>query len=187
MFNFARRRLLAEFAPCNVLILLVLGGCTANTGLPGVASLVDPSAVPSPSTRIDAGDAKLAYLTCMRDHGIDDSGASGASAAPVSAATIAAAEVACRHIFDGVVGDPVSGPMDPAVMDQWLAWARCMRAHGVNVADPGGGAPVTPEVIDKHSRSFLDAGQACQTTMPDTSDGDDGASASYPVPTGAKP
>lgn len=185
MFIPLRPRHLARLAACQMLIVLVLGACAADGRIPGVASLVDPSGSPSPSASLDAEAAKLAYLTCMRDHGVDAPRAESSSGGSLSAATITAAEAACRHLIDGIVSSASSEPMDPAVMDQWLAWARCMRAHGVDVPDPGGAAAVTPIQIDKHSAAVQAAEQACQTTMPNTNDGvTNGAG---PVPPGAKP
>lgn len=185
MFIPLRPRRLAGLAACQMLIVLVLGACAADGRIPGVVSLVDPSGSLSPSASLDAHDAKLAYETCMRDHGVDPTKAEGSSGGSVSAVTVTAAEAACRHLIDGLVSGPGSKPMDPAVMDQWLAWARCMRAHGVDVPDPGGAAAVTPIQIDKHSAAFQAAGQACQTAMPNTNDA--GTNDAGPIPTGAKP
>jgi hypothetical protein len=45
---------------------------------------------------------------------------------------------ACRK-WEAALGGKAVDPNDPATRDRFLKLARCMRAHGVDWPDPGGG------------------------------------------------
>lgn len=59
---------------------------------------------------------------------------------------------------------PASGPRLSAEQAR-LAWARCMRAHGVNQPDPGQGSGQPPEITNK--AAYNAARQACEPILRD--------------------
>ncbi|HEX7277500.1 MAG TPA: hypothetical protein VF244_09020, partial [Acidimicrobiales bacterium] len=114
----------------------------------------------SDKDKVDAEQAGLDFARCMREHGVDmpdpqtgggPGGGGGFIMVGPSEAGIAtdggpvvgeglpedfkAADEACRHILDDLIqeGGP---PMDPEAQDRALAFARCMREHGVDMPDP---------------------------------------------------
>ena len=80
-----------------------------------------------------------------------------------------AADEACRHLLPAAgMGDP-NATMDPALADQMLKFAQCMRDHGVDFPDPvfsGGGMSIQvggaeAGGIDPTSKVFQAAQEAC--------------------------
>lgn len=165
------------------------------------ASSGGPSAAPSAS--VDPQDAMVAFAKCMRDHGVNlqvsggststsggiviggdaGPGASG-NAGPGAGAPqgnsgantpeqMQAAQKACQDLMPKPVAmDPNATP-DPKLMEQMLAFAKCMRGHGVNYPDPkfeGGGISISiggdGSAIDPSSKSFQDAQKACGKDLP---------------------
>jgi hypothetical protein len=199
----ARVRRLAP-AGATLLLALAVGACAASPGGQGVVSLQDPSASPDPSAvpsaSIDPEDAMEAFEACMREHGVDvqvaaigeegepvggevriGEGPQGGAPAqpgggtPPDREAVAEADEACRHLLPaGGMGDP-DATMDPALADQMLEFAQCMRDNGIDFPDPvfeGGG--VTMQIggpdgggIDPSSDSFQAAQEACAEVMPE--------------------
>ncbi len=104
---------------------LLLSGCGGNS---------PPHAAATPSIAAQA----LAFSRCMRSQGVpnypDPSGPHGEvklasnSGINFSSAAFKAAQSACQKLAAG--GPPASG--SPAhIMNQFLAFSRCMRAHGI--------------------------------------------------------
>jgi hypothetical protein len=69
--------------------------------------------------------------------------------------------------FSGAPNDPrangsaaPSGSLDPR--DAGIAFARCMRANGIEIADPGSGSTTQAATVDKDSPAFDAAFAACQ-------------------------
>lgn len=144
------------------------------------------------ATEEERQDAMLEFAACMREHGVDmpdpemsadggvriavEAGSAGAARGGPDSAEMEkmeAANEACEPIMEGVFGEPE--PMSPEdqakFRDEQLAYAKCMREHGVDMPDPeisfeggktridmagGGGAPIDPE-----STTFQDANEAC--------------------------
>src|SRR5262245_34984270 len=122
----------------------------------------DPSA--SPSASIDPEEAMLAFQACMKEHGVDvqvsSAGVGGGDtgpgsvdvkvdepppggAAPAQPGTggmdidkLKEADQACKHLLPQMGQDDPTRTMDPALQDQLLAFAQCMRDHGVDFPDP---------------------------------------------------
>jgi len=120
-------------------------------------------------------DALLAFARCMREHGVDLpdpqlSGNGGGQVVAIDPTTPAfrAAEKACEPLL------PKFGEMDPAAnqafQDQMLAYAKCMRDHGIDYPDPefgsGGMASAVELTVDPNSPAFQDAQEACGTNLP---------------------
>ena len=128
-------------------------------------------------------DAMLEYAQCMRDQGIDfpdpsmsaDGGVvigprQGAGNGPPSEADMQEFESAdeeCRHILEAVEDEmPRPDPQQEAEMrDEALAFAECMRDHGIDFPDPqfedGGGMTMALEGVDPEDPAFQRAQEAC--------------------------
>ena len=190
---------LAAQAMLGLLLLLSVVACSGGATPSGVASLVDPSASPdaSPAASVDPEAAMLAFTDCMREHGIDIEVAvvGEGGGGPVKSTTkgsaddrgapggfdkdaFAAAEKACRPLLpQGGVNGP-GGEIDPEFQDKMLAFAKCMREHGIDMPDPQfgtGGNTVTIGLgddsgggprIDPQSQAFQDAEDACGSLLP---------------------
>jgi hypothetical protein len=80
-----------------------------------------------------------------------------------------AASQACRSLEPSgtTLSTSGGGPVSPQRQAQLLAFARCMRAHGVpNFADPTAHGLAVPAGIDPNSPAFQAAFQACRRLLP---------------------
>jgi hypothetical protein len=149
----------------------------------------------------DPAEAALAFAKCMRDHGVDmpdpvvqdDSGSGGGvmvqvggpggDAAVPDRSVMDAANKDCQHFMTDAAGsfDPPSPEELEKMKEQALAFAKCMREHGVDMPDPqfddngafsvsigvqgpGGTGPQTNgngPAVDPTSKEFQDANTAC--------------------------
>jgi hypothetical protein len=169
--------------------VLVVAACGSGGGDgAGVASLSgdqtsdgsdrnDDEATPE-----EAEEAFREYARCMREHGVDmpdpqfdgqGGGLVQIGPGPGEAgdepdrAELDAAEEACGHLIDDVVrsGPQELDPEEEAEMrDRALAFARCMREHGIDMPDPefGDNGMVTqalPGPVDDDE--FREAQEAC--------------------------
>jgi hypothetical protein len=160
----------------------------------------DSSSSSSSASQQSFEDALVAYTKCMREHGVDmpdpqfssnDDGKGGFAVmgGPANAsdgggltdpngAAFKAADEACKPILDAATKDmPKPSPEELAKQrDQALAFAKCMRDHGVDMPDPtfddngaisiaipsaGGGGP-DPQKVTGPDQAFQDAAKACQ-------------------------
>lgn len=132
----------------------MLAACSAPGTAPGVATLDDPSAsgapTPSPSA-ITPQDAALAYARCMRENGVDmpdpivesdggggfSIGVSGPDGvdATTSKDEFREADETCGHLMEAARPD-AGPPLSAEDMDKMLAFAQCMREHGIDMEDP---------------------------------------------------
>jgi hypothetical protein len=168
----------------GVLLALALaaGACGGGGKGSGVASLDGGKAAAATTTTTRAagggGDRRqraLAYARCLRQHGIDmpdpKFDAQGRMAMQLPAGVgpddpkFKAADQACKQYAPG--GEPEQ--VDPQVQRQMVAYARCMRQHGVNIPDPkpGEGIGVDGQAgVNPESPKFKAADQACQQYAP---------------------
>ena len=134
-------------------LAMVVVACSATAAGPSVASLDDPGAsgAPAPSaSALTPQDAALAYARCMRENGVDmpdpvvsDDGEGRVSisqgARPggdnTSKEDFLEAEEECRHHMDAAMPD-AGPPLSAEDMDKMLAFAQCMREHGIPMEDP---------------------------------------------------
>ena len=181
-------------------MLAVLAAFSAAPALAadGVATLGSPppeeGAGSAPTPPQDPMDGLLDFAACMREHGVEmpDPQMSGDGVLMVFEATSSvdiddppgimtmdedfmAAEEACREHLGtmGPAGDPV---LDAEVMEGMLAYADCMRQHGIEMPDPqmvdGGfmigspGSGADSQDIDPFSEGFQAAEEACRDVMP---------------------
>lgn len=162
-------------------LALALTACGSGTAIPTVPSLPGSA---SGSSLSQAQELQLAGQ-CIRQHGIpgfpdpapDSSGTptidkQALLAAPSAVVTQALA--ACRTALDraglqvGHVHDARSAP-SPQQLQALLAYARCIRAHGVPDfpdPDPASGQISLPPGLSKLSPEFVAAQQACRSTLP---------------------
>jgi hypothetical protein len=179
-------------------------GAGPATSDDGVVSLATPTPVPTgsaaPAASVDPEVAMAAFTKCMKEHGVDvfvssaglgDGGGGTVGSGPATTQHTAngdpqagsteldpkamqEADEACRSLLpSGMLGDP-SATMDPAVADQMLAFAKCMRDHGIDFPDPkfeGGGVSISlgengPGAIDPSSDEFTSAEEACGSELP---------------------
>jgi hypothetical protein len=185
--------------PILALVRLAAGAAAACSGggatPSGVATLDDPasSATPgssgSPKPSVAPEDAMLAYAKCMREHGIDmpdpvvnaDGGMTvsigAAGGKPIDVTKMQAATEACKDLMPAPEGGPMQ--MTPEQQDAMLAFAKCMREHGVDMPDPEFGTGGGPVIIDGSggkgiafdSPTFKAADEACRSIMTDAMPG----------------
>ena len=162
---------------------------------PGAQASASPGALTPPS---DPQEAMLAYVECMRDHGVDmpdpeftadggmimrvggegrpDAGLTGGPGDPA----FQEAQEACGSLMEGTVRD--LDPEQQAEMQaQALAFAECMREHGIDMPDPqfdenGGvgimiGGPDAPRIDPETLQAAQEACGALMGPVPGAADG----------------
>jgi hypothetical protein len=160
-----------------VLVLAVAACGGGNDGNDGVASLGGDQA--TATTSPGGGDSKqaaLAYARCMRQHGIDmpdpkfDAQGRMAQQLPSGVGPddpkFKATDQACKQYLPNG-GEPPKP--DPQLQRQMVAFARCMRQHGINIPHPkpGGGIDVDGAAgVNPNDPKFKAAQQACQQYAP---------------------
>jgi hypothetical protein len=176
-----RRLYLAELVGALALTLAV-AACGGGTKTGGVASLNGankPTATTTAGGSKDPRQAALAFARCMRQHGIDmpDPQFNGngitqkLKRSPGSKGpddpTFKAAQEACKQYLPNGGAPEKANPQE---QQQMLAFARCMRQHGINMPDPkpGGGIEIRggPGGVNPDSPTFKAAQQACQQYEP---------------------
>lgn len=142
-------------------------------------------------TAAEREDAMLEFTECMRDEGVEmpdpevragPGGGGGIAIAnrgngPEDAEAFEAAQEVCGDILDDAFGErPQLSPEEEAEMrDNMLAFAECMRDHGIDMPDPefgsgGGGFTIRAEAAPggagdgpgPDDEAFQEAQEACQ-------------------------
>lgn len=151
-----RRPLPAALLPALLVVVLVLAACGGGDSGDGVASLSGDAAAMSEDEggaggeEVDPEDAFVEFARCMREHGVDmpDPQPGGGGVVRVgpgpgegldpASEEFREADEACRPILEEAMGEmPEPSPEEQAEMrDRMLAFARCMREHGVDMPDP---------------------------------------------------
>jgi len=176
--------------------MLAVTGCGDGGDDPnGVASLSGankPTTTTSagPANKRDAEKAALEFARCMRQHGIDmpdpkisgnritqEFKASPGSKGPDDPRFKAAQQACNKYLPNG--GQPPK--LNPQERQQLVAFARCMREHGIDVPDPGpnsggivvkrGGANGRNAPEREDDPKFRAAQQACQKYLPNAGKG----------------
>ena len=182
-----RRRRRLVLAPVVLALGVLAAACGGSSGedSSGVATAGDGRSTSAGTKdgkkKVDPQQAGLDFARCMREQGVDvpdpkgDGGfvivgpapgeaPAGAGAAPP--AGFEEAEKKCRHHLQDLIREG-GGPVDPKEQDRALAFARCMREHGVNMPDPdfskGGGVAIKigEDGMDPSSPTFQAAQKAC--------------------------
>jgi hypothetical protein len=106
-----------------------------------------------------------AFARCMRSHGVPDFPDPDINGHLLnvhiheSQGTVESAQTACQHLLPGSEG---TAAQQQQKVDMILAFAQCMRAHGLpDFPDPRGGS-IDLSHVDVHSPQFLSADRACQ-------------------------
>jgi hypothetical protein len=171
-------------------LTLAAAACGGGAKAGGVASL---SGSRNPTTTTNAGSSRdlkqaaLEFARCMRQHGINMpdpqfSGSGGDVAVQQGGPTgvrpddpkFKAAQEACKRYMPN--GGQPTRP-SPQQQQQALKFARCMRAHGIDMPDPnpnggglvmrgGGSGGRTGNGPRPDDPKFKAAQQACQKYMP---------------------
>ncbi|MFC7386616.1 hypothetical protein [Sphaerisporangium rhizosphaerae] len=130
------RRLTLVLASLPVLALAGCGGQAKGTGVASAdgGASGGPAASASPATSSDP----LKFAQCMREHGVDmkDPDPDGRIQMKIDKGQqgkMEAAQKACGKYMQG--GKRMDAD-DPKRRDAMLRFARCMREHGVDMADP---------------------------------------------------
>jgi hypothetical protein len=159
-------------------LALAAAGCGGGDKGDGVASLGGGKATSttSPGGSSDPRQAALAYARCMRQHGINmpdpKIDANGRMAVQLPSGVgpddpkFKAANEACKQYLPSG-GEPEKP--GPQAQQQMVAFARCMRQHGIDIPDPkpGGGIDADgAKGVDLNSPKFKAAQQACQQYAP---------------------
>ncbi len=173
-----------------VLALVAIATLAACSGLSanpsGVASLGSPSPEPAssaePQASVDPEEASLAFAQCMREHGIDmpdpQVGGNGEMSFSIRAGgpdgldreQLQEAQEACQDLMPTGLGKPGDIPQEQR--DAMLAFAQCMREHGIDMPDPqfesggrvmigGPGEDGEEPKFDPRSDEFQAAEDAC--------------------------
>jgi hypothetical protein len=165
--------------PLPVVLLLLVGFALAMAGC-GASTTLSASGSPKPQA--------IAYLDCMRSHGVPnlpDPGPEGgiqlgsSSGINASSPAFRTAQTRCAKLLPR--GGPGGlGPSSKRTEERLLALSKCMRAHGVSgFPDPtlgpppsnpqefsiamgtGGVSLLVPKTIDVSSPAFAQAAAAC--------------------------
>jgi hypothetical protein len=158
-------------------LAVLLAACGAPVG-----ASAPPTATPDPEK------AMLQFAQCMRAHGINmpdpTSNGNGGFSVRISGkgseggmAQMQAAQKACQKYQPKLSGGTSDNPAQFAQMqDRMLAFARCMRRHGINMPDPkftnNGGGPIGVTLgkpgsnsFDPRSSQFQSAQKACSSYL----------------------
>ncbi len=118
--------------------------------------------------------AGVKYSDCMRSHGVPnftDASAGGGFDIPAGINTQSPAYTAARQTCGRLLPAPVAEHvLSDRARRQLVAAARCMRSHGINIADPSFNGPyITLDVPDQttiQSPGFKRAEQDCDYPVP---------------------
>jgi len=123
----------------------------------------------------DREDAMLEFTECMRDQGIDmpdpDEGGADPEDPDLDQEAFEEAKDECFYLIENVAGDAkdIDTEEEAERQDKALAYAACMRDHGIDVPDPefseGRGGMQLPEGVDPEDPDFKDAQDACQAEL----------------------
>ncbi len=165
-------------------------GCSGRPATPSVATLSAASTTKSPVA--DVKPDAMKYAQCMRAHGIPDfpdpvnggfqiNNTNPNSDLDPGSPTFVAADTACKALSPE--GHATGGTVDPQLQAQALAYAACIRSHGVpSYPDPvfvGGSIRETVRAgsgADPNAPQFIAAQNACESLQPFARGGSTGSS-----------
>ncbi len=163
-------------------LTLAVAACGGGAKTNGVASLNSATQTTNAGGSSDPKQVALAFARCMRQHGIDMPDPKFEAKGRVvqdfprgvspNDPKVKAAQQACQKYQPN--GGQLSKP-NPQAQQQLLAFARCMRQHGIDIPDPnpnGGGLAVGPQTrVKPDDPKFKAAQQACQKLLPNAGKG----------------
>ncbi|MCG5219592.1 hypothetical protein [Streptosporangium sp. KLBMP 9127] len=153
----------------GVLPLLALAGCGGTPAETGVASAnvgTAKTATPSPTTSSDP----LKFAQCMRENGVDmkdpDSSGRVSVMARGDKGQMEKAHKACGKYMQGG-GMNKGRANDPKAQDAMLAFTKCMREQGIEMADPGAeGGAIKIQRPKGSEEEFEKAMKSCEEHLP---------------------
>jgi hypothetical protein len=134
------------------------------------------SGTPGNATRAGGSAPAVSYAGCMRSHGVPnfpDSSPSGGFHIPSTINPGSPAYVSARQTCAKLLPGPVAlTPTSDGERLGLVAAAKCMRTHGVEIADPTFSGPyITLDVPDHttiQSPAFKRAEQTCHYAVPES-------------------
>ncbi len=164
-----------------IALSLLAAGCGGSSGSGAKVAQVGSTQMTTTgagSSRSDKLDAAVAYAACMRKHGVPkfpDPNVSGSDTGPSlgmskGAPQFKRAERACRKLLPN--GGVVSPQEQARLLRQALAYAACMRGHGVpTFRDPTEAADGNPDFGEIgpsvwNSPQLKPAQKACHKLLP---------------------
>ena len=149
---------------------LSVAGCSSGSSGQGVVSAASSSAAGQVSSHVSGKPSTLAYAQCMQSHGIknfpepNSSGqltvTPGESLPDFNSPQFQAAAKACVSLHPA----GVTPAQQAQQLDQDIAYAKCMRSHGVTNfpdPDPSTGDSFDLQGIDVNSSQVQSADKAC--------------------------
>ena len=189
--------LAAVLALLLLAVAAVASGCgSTSSGDDGVAALDNASDTTSETEddavadeNEDPEEAALAWAKCMRKQGVDvpdpqfdngrltiRAGARGRRLDNIESEKFQKAQEECGEPFGRAGGPPISDEEREELQEAMLAFAKCMREHGVDMPDPefsgqGGGvrfrAGGRGAGVDPNGATFREAEEACGDILED--------------------
>ena len=160
-----------------VAFTLAFVACGGGGDSDGVASLGGQGSGDTGTTASgtkDPQDAALEYAQCMREQGVDmpDPGPNGElqlQVGPGDRDKVEKAQQKCEPLLENA-RPRLSEEQRSAMQDGFLAFARCMREHGVDMPDPqfGEGGRVTQRGgrgVNPDDPKFQEAQEACEPIL----------------------
>ena len=153
-----------------------LAAC-GGTSAPGVARLAGSTGTPSPTA--DVATIVTRFAQCARAHGatglpdptVDAQGQPDFRSMKIALGALPqtvqrAVADSCQSILAALPPPP---PPDAATLQALVAFAQCMRSHGIADMpdpDPQNGRFVLPSDIDPKNPTVVNAYNACKTSVP---------------------
>jgi hypothetical protein len=169
-------RIAVTFGALALALSLALTACGGSGDSDGVASLGDGSGTNGSTTTAeqDPEQAALAFAKCMREQGVDmpDPGANGElhlQVGPGDEAKVSKAQKKCAPLLENA-RPRLSEEQQSVMQDALLAFAKCMREHGVDMPDPqfGEGGKVMQRAgrgVNPDDPKFQEAQEACEPIL----------------------
>jgi hypothetical protein len=169
-------RLTVAAGALAVALALILAACGGSGDSDGVASLGDGTGTNGSTTTAerDPEQAALDYTKCMREQGVDmpDPGPNGElqlQVGPGNKDKVEKAQRKCEPLLENA-RPKLSEEQQSVMQDALLAFARCMREHGVDMPDPqfGEGGRVTQRGqrgVNPDDPKFQEAQEACEPIL----------------------
>jgi hypothetical protein len=160
-------------------VVMLAAACGSGSKGPAVASV--GSNTPASGGSSSSGSPRqsaVAYARCMRSHGVmdfpdpDSQGHFNAKPNLNASPQFQAAQQACKNLLPNNGGMTTGGHLSAQQQAQYLKYAKCMRAHGVqNFPDPTSKGLTLPDGVDPHSPQFQSADHACHSLLPNSGGG----------------
>ncbi len=164
-------------------LTLALAACGGEESAAEVASLGGATTTAEDdATSSEEGDpeeALLAYARCMREHGIDvpDPQMDGSGRATFQLVRprgneqkFEEAQEACSKHLENARPRNLDPEQEQEIREAMLAFAKCMREHGVDMPDPefgeAGRGTVRMRGADPNDPDFREAEEACRDLRP---------------------